>query len=398
MKDFKMSVQETVGERIGENKNPFIYGKAVTGKELCDREDEIRKLTQIARDSGRIFILSPRRYGKSSLILALLESLKNQGFLTAYIDLSRVTSYRELMGVYSTSIAKAAEKRVEKVVDFIKKVSKGIRPVLSFDHEGKPIITLEYSLTEEQACSYLSAIYDLPDEIAKRRDKKFVVAFDEFQEIRNLNGEQVEKAMRSHFQFHYNTAYIFSGSKTSILTDMISNANRAFYKMGDIMVLNKLPHEVFKRFLEKKFIESGFTLRGDVMEKILSVTREIPYNAQFLCHKLWERYLPEKEIDEGKVEELIAQTIFENYDYYLGIWDTLSGNEKKVIKAMAFHEGEDVLTDEFCVRVGFGLEKLREVVQQLGTKGLVVRERRSFFIVDFLFREWIRREFIRWTG
>jgi len=281
------------------SKNPFIYGRAVTGEELCDREDEIQRLTRVAQNSGRIFILSPRRYGKSSLILALLESLKAQGFLTAYMDLSRVTSYRELMGLYSTSIAKAAEKPIEKVVEFIKKVSKGIKPAVSFDHEGKPIITLEYSLTEEQACSYLSGIYDLPEEIAKKRDKRFVVAFDEFQEIRNLNGEQVEKAMRSHFQFHYNTAYIFSGSKTSVLTDMISNANRAFYKMGDIMVLNKLPHEVFKRFLENKFIGSGFTLRGEVMEKILSVTGEVPYNAQFLCHKLWERYLPEKEVESG---------------------------------------------------------------------------------------------------
>lgn len=78
-------------------KNPFIYGKAVTG-------EEFDRLTRVAQDAGRIFILSPRRYGKSSLILTLLDSLKKQGFLTAYIDLSRVTSYREPMGLYTTDI------------------------------------------------------------------------------------------------------------------------------------------------------------------------------------------------------------------------------------------------------------------------------------------------------
>lgn len=371
--------------------NPFIYGKAVTGKELCDREDELQKLTRTAQNAGRIFILSPRRYGKSSLMSTLLESLKKEGFLTAYIDLSRVTSYKELAGLYSTSIAKATEKHLEKVVEFIKKLSKGIRPTITFDYEGKPTIALEYSLTEEQACSYLPDMYDLPEKIAKERDKKFVVAFDEFQEVRNLNGEQVEKVMRSHFQFHYNTAYIFSGSKTSILTDMISNTNRAFYKMGDIMTLHKLPYETFRNFLEDKFLQSRFTLKEKAIEKILSVTGEVPYNAQFLSYKLWERYFSEKEIDEKKVEELISQLIFENYDYYLGIWDTLSSDEKKVIKSIAFHEGEDILTDEFCARSGFGsLDELSRFVQQIGTKGLIGRERHSFFIVDFLLREWIK--------
>jgi len=61
------------------------------------------------------------------------------------------------------------------------------------------------------------------------------------------------------------------------------------------MLLNKLPHEVFRRFFERKFMGSGFTLKGEVMEKILSVTEEVPYNAQFLCYKLWERFLPKRD-------------------------------------------------------------------------------------------------------
>jgi len=92
------------------------------------------------------------------------------------------------------------------------------------------------------------------------------------------------------------------------------------------------------------------------------------------------------------VDGLIGRLIFGNYDYFLAIWGTLSGDEKKAIKAVAFHEGEDVLTDEFCGKVRFGLEMLREVVHQLGTKGLVGRKRRSFFIVALLFREWIKGE------
>jgi len=113
------------------------------------------------------------------------------------VDLSRVTSYRELMGLYSTSIAKAPERPMEKVVEFMKKVTKGMKPGVSFCHEGEPVITLEYSLTEGKPALTCPA-YTM-----------------------------------SHLQFHYNTAYIFSGSKTSVLTDMISNANRALYKMGD---------------------------------------------------------------------------------------------------------------------------------------------------------------------
>jgi hypothetical protein len=45
--------------------NPFVYGRYVTGEAFTDRKDELAYLVRELASNGRIFLISPRRYGKS---------------------------------------------------------------------------------------------------------------------------------------------------------------------------------------------------------------------------------------------------------------------------------------------------------------------------------------------
>ena len=47
--------------------NPFVYGEAVTGKNFCDRVEEINKLRIDLANSQKIFVISARKMGKTSL-------------------------------------------------------------------------------------------------------------------------------------------------------------------------------------------------------------------------------------------------------------------------------------------------------------------------------------------
>lgn len=77
-------------------KNPFIYGEVVTGKDFADRETEIEEITRDLKAGQTIFLVSPRRYGKTSLIMNSLEKLQFDGFYTVYIDLFKVSSFKAL--------------------------------------------------------------------------------------------------------------------------------------------------------------------------------------------------------------------------------------------------------------------------------------------------------------
>ena len=69
--------------------NPFVYGKVVRGKYFADREAEIAELINDIASGQNVIVFSPRRYGKTSLILEVLDRVKAEGLLTFYLDLLR---------------------------------------------------------------------------------------------------------------------------------------------------------------------------------------------------------------------------------------------------------------------------------------------------------------------
>src|SRR3974377_2295219 len=72
--------------------NPFNFGSVVTGSDFADRRRELHELSRELRDGQHIFLLSPRRYGKTSLIFAVLDELRRRGLLVAYVDVFRATT------------------------------------------------------------------------------------------------------------------------------------------------------------------------------------------------------------------------------------------------------------------------------------------------------------------
>ena len=74
--------------------NPFIFGKIVKGAHFCNRKKEISELLSLAKSKNSLVIVSPRRYGKSSLIISALDK---GGLDFIYIDLAGLSSKEELV-------------------------------------------------------------------------------------------------------------------------------------------------------------------------------------------------------------------------------------------------------------------------------------------------------------
>src|SRR5471030_1267595 len=122
--------------------NPFHYGEVVAGADFADRESELKSMVSDLVGPSRIFMVSPRRYGKTSLIMRALEEIKLKGELTVYVDLFRASSLEELADVYAKSIFEAVEGGVEKAIRFVKEMLPSLSPEVTLDEEGKPSLSL----------------------------------------------------------------------------------------------------------------------------------------------------------------------------------------------------------------------------------------------------------------
>jgi AAA+ ATPase superfamily predicted ATPase len=372
-------------------KNPFIYGEAVLGENFADRKKELHELVRDLSDCERIFLISPRRYGKTSLIMNTLEILKSKGIYTVYIDLYKATSLHKLLEIYVREITSAVETKFERMLDFFKKTLPGLRPKIIVDPDGTTSIGIDYADSHENTFRFLDKIFDLPQKLAIEKNRNFVVVFDEFQEIREFNGEAIEKAMRASIQHQDKVAYLFSGSKRHLLYDMVANRSRAFYMMGRVINLEKIPRDEFIDFILDAFQKTGFSVEVGSIEKMLDLVEDFPYNAQYFCHKLWDTFYDTKKINLPDIEPTLDQILTENTPIYLSIWDSLSLVQRRLLEAIVHVGSKEILTDDGIKK--YDLESIsatQAILKDLMDKQILDKENDVYWFTDVFFKEWIR--------
>jgi len=369
--------------------NPFHYGEVVTGADFTDRESELKSLVSQLSGPIRIFMVSPRRYGKTSLIMRALEEIKLKGKLTVYVDVFRASSLDELVALYAKSIFAAVEGGIEKAIRFVKEMLPSLSPEVTLDEEGKPALSL--GLRHGRARN-LEDIFDLPERIAKKRSRRMVVALDEFQEIAELGGTRIEKTLRSYIQTHQSTSYLFAGSKRHVLTDMVTNRARAFYNMGKLMTLGKIPENLFCAYILEKFRRTGYKTDAPTVLAILREADNVPNNVQMLCHEVWELCRDRKAIERKDIKEGIESLVKTRSVLYSATWDSLSLHQRRLLKAVAIDGKVQAPTaSDFIGRHNLGAPtSVQRSVQRLIERDILDKQEAGLVFTDTIMKDWIR--------
>jgi len=375
--------------------NPFYYGTTVSGKSFANRKKEIKEIIADIKSGQNLFIYSPRRYGKTSLIKVILKKLKKQGLATIYLDFYQIYSKERFIDLYSKAIANSTASKMEKIIDFFKRNVKNVVPSVTIDEDGKPKLQLEYSNRKSTISKLLEDVYQLPQRLVVEKKKKVVVVFDEFQEIRNLDGEQFEKELRSNIQHHEKICYIFMGSKTHILLDMFNNRNRPFYKIGKIFYLNKLPKRDLVNFILKRFMEGSYNISVDTAEEICNVTKNHPYYTQMLCHEVWEICADKKRVEKKDLNRASDRIIRNQSELYLRIWDSLSIHQKELLVALVNSGGESIFSEAYREQNKLpGASTVNKCISALIEKEIVEKNKGIYEVPDMFFAQWLKNNIV----
>jgi len=376
-------------------RNPFFFGEVVTGDNFTDRVDEIKRLTEELRGGHNIFLISPRRYGKTSLIINVLEHLNREGLFTFYIDLYKVASLRELLEAYAKGVARSCTTRVERFSEFIKDIFPRLRPKIIIGSDGVPSIEVDIQLKDRELFDSLEEVFNVPEKIAKKQKRNFVVVFDEFQEILNLDGERIEKMMRACFQHHHRVAYLFAGSKRHLIYSMVSDPNRAFYKLGDIMNLQKIKPAEMAVFLKKQFFRGHIKITDSIIDYVLKISESVPYNVQYLCHHLWNWCLESKKIEKQDVMKVVDNIIAEQSANYIALWDGLSLHQRLFLKAISKSQAKPIFSKDFILENDLGTPgSIQKSITLLKKKNIIDADGKEIRFNDVFFNEWIKQKML----
>jgi len=370
--------------------NPFKYGTVVSGKDFADRQSELKELAAKLREPVRIFLLAPRRYGKTSLIENVLNNLQKADVRIAYVDLYWAASVRDFLELYASKAIRGSKSISRQAASFMKKFFPRLRPKLSFDPTGNPELSLD--IARDGSPESVEEILNLPQRIAESEGKRFAVVFDEFQEIMRLNGGILEKQIRAAIQHHTHVSYLFAGSKTHMLIDMVSDETRPFYQMGTLMTLDKIPEKEFSRFVQIKFTKSGKKISRRALNRILTECENIPHYVQLLSFNLWDHFQNASNITETHVKKSLLITLRSQEPAYLTLWEGLTIHQRKTLRAAAQLQGR-LLTAKASIQK-FNLESASNVsksLRGLRSKGILRKEKESYVFEDVFFGRWIEK-------
>lgn len=349
-------------------KNPFILEPFRSKEYFCDRERETEELIHNITNGRNTTLISPRRLGKTGLIFRVFEEIdqRHLPFETIYADISDTLSLREFIKVLSDAVV-AKLKKPQRISAFFQSL-KSVRPVLELDPmTGSPQLSFTFANTSQMQDTLTDVLTYL-----ESYPKMIVVAIDEFQQIREYEGINMEAILRKHIQNLHNVRFIFCGSKKHTMTDMFTNAKKPFYESTSFCYLAKLQVNVYASFIRKHFESAGKSIDDESLDYILKWTRIHTYYTQRLCNEVFS--LSSDKVNSAVVMTSIQAILNSERERFLEIRQLITRSQWKMLGAIAKEGSVSQITSSgFLSKYGIssGPAALRNI-QALTDKELVL--------------------------
>src|SRR5215471_7459713 len=177
---------------MAQPENPFVFGEIIDDVNFVDRTEELDQLVKDLGDGQKVFLLSPRRFGKSSLVSVALLRLQKKHIHPVNITVSNYSSYTQFLEQFAEKVLRAAGSW-QHVKDWVKRFVQRVKPQASVD-----MATGEISVSFGKGADFnpepiAEDVFALPGELARNGGFRMAICLDEFQQISEFDGRSVEQ-------------------------------------------------------------------------------------------------------------------------------------------------------------------------------------------------------------
>ena len=373
---------------------PFIFGKLVTGKEFTNREEELRRLKNNFRSGINSIVISPRRWGKSSLVEKAVQEVisENPRIKTLFIDLFNVRTEEDFYRILAEETIRATTSKATEILHAAKTFFKQWIPRVSFspDHLQEFSLGLNWSEIAKQP----DEILDLPQTVAQAREVQLIICIDEFQNI-GFFSEPLgfQKRLRAHWQRQPQVSYCLYGSKRHMLLNVFTSPSMPFYKFGDLMFLEKIQPAAWESFIVGRFAATGKVISPELAREIALSVENHPYYVQQLSQVCWLRTSRSmsREILVQSLESLILQLslLFQN------LTENLSNPQVSFLRAL-LNEESRLSSAETISRYSLGSSaNVARLRQALIHKEIIDQTTGTLEFLDPVYKLWLKRIYFK---
>ncbi len=364
----------------------YFTTKIATDESFCNRLEEKAVLARNIQKNQHTVVVAPRRYGKTSLVMNVLEHEKVP---FSRVDLFCVIYEEEIC----KKVAAAISVLIKSIVGFSAKALQIIEHYFKNAYisikAGHIELKLEFSATQNNPITQLENLLLGLEKLATKHKKPVVLFFDEFQDVLKVDQtSQIQAAIRLVAQQSKYVTYIFSGSSRHMLNRIFDDRNQPLYMLCHKMNLPRISAKDFSLHIQKAAHKKWHSvLAEDLMDKILSLTELHPFYVNMLCDKL----LDHKEMPvAADIDSCWQHCLFENKGKIISDLESLNTNRIKVVMTIAlWGEVNEPNSKKFLDAIKLPLSSVQNAIQYLLNYDYIVENDGALKCVDPLMKKFI---------
>ena len=369
---------------------PFVFGVATSGDNFTDREKETQRLLLNFTHGVNTILISPRRWGKTSLVKKVAQLAQTKTRKIVYLDIFSCRTESEFYRLFATSVLKQTSSKWDEWVENTKQFLAHINPKISIgtDPMNDFSISFEYSMQDNAG----NDILQLPEKIAIEKGIQIVICIDEFQQISDFEDSKTfQKKLRTVWQLQQHVSYCLFGSKKHLMNELFEKKNLPFYKFGDAIYLTKIETKYWIEYICKRFENTGKHISPELAKEICRLVDNHSSYVQQLAWLLWIRttdIATEEQLTHA-LEDLLDQ----NNILFQSETENLSAYQMNFLKAVINGIHSKFSSKEIILKYNLGtsanIVRLKSALLQ---KELIETDGKEIILADPVFGVWFKKE------
>lgn len=373
-----------------ENK-PFIFGVAASGDNFTDREKETERLLLNFRHGVNTVLISPRRWGKTSLVQKVCRKAQSDKLKIVYLDIFSCRSDKDFYDAFAAAVLKQTSSKLEEWLENVRMFLSRISPKISMGPD--PMTDFSISLEMNPKSEDIDEILQLPEKIAQKKGYNIVICIDEFQQIAEFKDSKTfQKRLRSVWQLQKSVSYCLFGSKKHLMNELFEKRSLPFYKFGDAIYLQKIDTQDWVKYICSRFEATGKHISKELAEKICKTVDNHSSYVQQLAWLVWIH--TDKVATKADFDAAYQDIIDQNTPLFEKQTENLTTYQMNFLRAITDGVQDEFTSQENLQKYQLGSSaNVSTIKRALVNKELIEVEKRRVTIPDPILTQWLKREF-----
>ena len=369
---------------------PFMFGIPVEDSHFIGRHTETERLSANFRNGINTILLSPRRWGKTSLVNKVATTVNSKEIIVVVtMDIFSCRNEYDFYNKFSEAILKQTASRVEEWRDIAKGFIERLVPKISMSLDGQSEYGFSLGITPKT--HQPEEVLSLPEIIASRKGCRIVVCIDEFQQVGEFpDSLSVQKRMRTVWQYQKNVSYCLYGSKIHMMTNLFQKKSYPFYKFGELLYLKNIPFETWLPYIQEGFAKQGKHISEQLVKQLCE---SVDYQSSYVQQLAYDTLLlTDNEVTEDILKAALNDLVDQNSIVFIEQTQSLTSYQLNFLRAILAGQstefGKKDLREEYDYGSPSNITRLKNA---LTAKELIEPTAKGYIIGDPVLRLWLKR-------